>query len=81
MGTHRRASSDLATLLCQMAIETLADALPGAALIEVLGEFNEDWGRTVRTQRVLDAEGVVLFEVGAGHPDRMVEDAVDTVDI
>lgn len=32
-------------------------------------------------QRVRNAEGRVLFDVDAGHSDRVVEDAVDLVDI
>ena len=35
----------------------------------------------MRIQRVLDADGRVLFDVETGHPDRAVEDAVDVVDI
>jgi hypothetical protein len=32
-------------------------------------------------QRVLHADGRVLFDVETGHPDHAVEDAVDVVDI
>lgn len=75
------ARSDLVPLLERMAIETLADVLPSAHAVEVLGQLNEDWVPTLRVQRVLDASGMVLFDVNVGHADRAVEDAVDTVNV
>lgn len=78
---HRAALERLAPLIRRVAIETLADVLPDAATIEALGEYDEDWIPTLRIQRVLDAEGRVLFDVDTGHPDRAVEDAVDVVDV
>ncbi len=44
----------LAELAEQLAVETLADELPGASVIEVRGEFNDDWLRTLRVRRVLN---------------------------
>lgn len=76
---HEAATRELVSALERMAVETLADVLPRAALIEVVGEFNEDWIPTLRIQRVLDAGGGVLYDVETGHPDRAVEDAVDAV--
>ena len=69
----------LAPLAERLAVETVADALPAAQVIEVRGEFNEDWLRILRIERVLSAAGEVLFDVTAGHDDRRVEDAIDEV--
>lgn len=69
----------LAELCEQLAIETLVDVLPGASLVEVHGEFNEDWLRTQRIRRVLSADGTVLFDVEHGHDDPQVEAAIDEV--
>lgn len=74
---HEAATRELVSALERMTVETLADVLPRADLIEVVGEFDEDWIPTLRIQRVLDAGGGVLFDVKTGHPDRAVEDAVD----
>jgi hypothetical protein len=67
----------LAPLAERLAFETVADVLPDAAVIEVRGELTEDWLRVLRIQRVLSADGGVLFDVAIGHDDRQVEDAVD----
>lgn len=67
----------LAPLAEQLAFETVAGVLPGAAVIEVRGEINEDWLRILRIQRVVSGEGDVLFDVAEGHEDRRVEDAID----
>lgn len=67
----------LAPLAERLAVETVADALPGAKVIEVRGEINEDWLRILRIQRVLSATGEVLFDATEGHNERRVEDAVD----
>ena len=69
----------LAPLAERLAIETVAEVLPGATVIELHGEFNEDWLRILRIHRVLSATGEVLFDVAEGHDDRRVEDAVDEV--
>ena len=67
----------LAELAERLLVETLVDVLPGAAVVEVHGEFNEDWLRTLRVRRVLSADGTVLFDVEAGHDDPRVEAAID----
>lgn len=72
--------SALAALSERLAIETLGDVLPGAARVEVRGEFNEDWLRTLRIRRVLSADGAVLFDAEEGHDDPQVEAAIDHVD-
>ena len=77
----RAARDERVPLVRRVALATLADVLPRTAVIEALGELNEDWIPTLRIQRVLDAGGRVLFDVGTGHADRAVEDAVDFVDI
>ncbi len=69
----------LADLTEQLAVETLVDVLPGAAVVEVHGEFNEDWLRTLCVRRVLTADGTVLFDVEQGHDDPQVEAAIDEV--
>lgn len=80
-GRHAASTRELCDLLTQMAIATLADVLPGARAIEAVGEYNEDWIPTLRVQRVRGSAGVVLFDVGAGHTNRAVEDEIDVVDI
>lgn len=79
--THESALTELVPLLRQMAMATLVDVIDGASTIDALGELNEDWVPTLRVQRVLSADSAVLFDVETGHPDRAVEDAVDTVNI
>lgn len=69
----------LAELSERLAIETLIDVLPGAVVVEVHGEFNEDWLRTLRVRRVLAAGSTVLFDVEEGHDDPRVEAAIDEV--
>jgi hypothetical protein len=58
-----------------MAIETTADAIPGATRLEVLGEMNEDWAYTLRVQRVLDEEGRAIYGAGSSS-DPTVEAAI-----
>ena len=53
--------------------------IPKASIAEVEGWINEDWLRVLQVRRILDADGVVLFDVAQG-ADRVVEDAVDDVD-
>ncbi len=69
----------LAELAERLAVETLVDVLPGASVVEVYGEFNEDWQRTLRIRRVLAADGTVPFDVEEGHEDPQVETAIDEV--
>lgn len=68
-----------ASLTESFAMETVADALPGATVVELRGEFTEDWLRILRVQRVLSAKGAVLFHVAEGHDDRQVEAAIEQV--
>ena len=77
LNVWQRLGSTLAELAERLAIETLADVLPGASAVEVHGEFNEDWLRTLRIRRVLAADSTVLFDVEEGHDDPRVEAAVD----
>lgn len=72
-------SRTLAELAKRLAIETLVDVLPGASVVEVHGEFNEDWLRTLRVRRALSADGAVLFDVDQGHDDPRVESTIDEV--
>lgn len=69
----------LASLTASFVMETVIDVLPEAQMIEVRGEFTEDWLRVLRVQRVLSATGEVLFDVAVGHDDRRVEAAIDEV--
>lgn len=69
----------LAELSERLALETLADLLPSTAVVEVHGEFNEDWLRTLRIRRVLSADGTALFDVEEGHEDPLVEAAIDEI--
>ncbi len=75
----QRLGSMLAELAERLAIGTLVDVLPGALVVEVHGEFNEDWLRTLRVRRVLAADSTVLFDVEVGHDDHRVEAAIDEV--
>ncbi len=78
---HDEARRALVPLLEQMAIETLAEVLPGAARLDAVGEINEDWIPTLRIERVLTASGEALFDASQGHLERAVEDAIDTVNV
>ncbi len=69
----------LAELAERLAVETLVDVLPGASVVEVYGDFNEGWQRTLRIRRVLAADGTVPFDVEEGHEDPQVETAIDEV--
>lgn len=76
---HRGAVEVLVPLLVRMALASIAEVLPGAHELEVEGRINEDWIPILRIQRVLDDDGRVLFDVGFGHDDRVVEDMIDEV--
>ncbi len=78
---HSRAVRALVPALVRMALESMAEVLPGARELEVLGRVTEDWIPTLRIQRVLDVDGRVLFDVAVGHDDRAVEDMIDEVGI
>lgn len=77
--THARAVAGLVAALIAGALAEVAEVLPGAASLEVLGETNEDGLDILRIQRVRNAEGDVLYDIEHGHPDRTVEDRVDHV--
>lgn len=79
LGECQSLGSALAALSERLAIETLGDVLPGAANVELHGEFNEDWLRTLRIRRVVTANGTVLFDIEHGHGDPRVEAAIDEV--
>ncbi len=66
-------------LLIEMALSTVAEALPGTTVLETEGEMNEDWLFTLRIQRVFDADGGVLYDIGVGHDDPEVETRIDEV--
>ncbi len=76
---RQRAIAALIPLLVRMALESVAEVLPGTQRLEVYGEVNEDWVPILRIQRVLGAEAMVLFDVAAGHDERAVEDVIDDV--
>ena len=78
---HQSAVVTLVPLLAEMALESVAEVLPGAHELEVLGEINEDGVPILRIQRVLGADATVLFDVVLGHDDRAVEDMIDEVSI
>ncbi len=76
---HAEAVADLVPLLIEMALTSVAEALPGATVLETDGEMNEDWLFTLRIQRVLDAGGDVLYDIETGHDDPRVETCIDEV--
>ena len=78
---HELAVEALLPLLVWMALDSVAEVLPGAHALDVCGEFNEDWLPTLRIRRVLDAGGEVLMNVEAGHDDAGVEEVIDTVNV
>lgn len=78
---HADAVAELVPLLVEVALATVAKVLPGADTLETEGEMNEDWAFTLRIQRVLDADGDVLYDVGVGHDDPEVETTIDEVGV
>jgi hypothetical protein len=76
---HASASEALVPLALRMALDSIAEVLPGAQQLEVFGRINEDWIPVLRIQRVLDEPGEVLFDIEVGHDSRTVEDTVDEV--
>lgn len=76
---HADAVAGLVPLLIEMALARIAEALPGATVLETEGEMNEDWLFTLRIQRVLDADGSVLYDIGVGHDAPEVETRIDEV--
>jgi len=76
---HSEAVAELVPLLIEVALATVTDVLPGATLLETEGEMNEDWLFRLRIQRVLKADGGVLFDIDLGHDDPEVENRIDEV--
>ena len=76
---HANAVEALVPALIAGALAEVAEVLPGAASLEVLGETNEDGLDILRIQRVRNAQGDVLYDIETGHPDRAVEDRIDHV--
>lgn len=76
---HTEAVAELVPLLVEMALATVTEVLPAADTLETEGEMNEDWAFTLRIQRVLDADGRVLYDASAGHEDPEVETTIDEV--
>lgn len=73
------ASAALVPLALRMALDSIAEVLPGAHQLKVSGRIDEDWIPVLRVQRVLDEQGEVLFDIEVGHDSRLVEDTVDEV--
>jgi hypothetical protein len=78
---YERSVSELVPLVTEMAVERVADVLPGGHELAVHGEMNEDWLRTLRIQRVLDSSGQVLYDAEVGHDDESVEEVIDDVNV
>lgn len=76
---HAKSVEQLVPTLIAGALAEVAEVLPGAASLEVLGETNEDGLDILRIQRVRNAQGDVLYDIETGHPDRAVEDRIDHV--
>ena len=77
---YERARQALVPLLERMALESVADVLPGADTLELYGEYNEDSIPVLRIQRVIDTSGSKLFDATEGHDEPNVEDTIDMVD-
>lgn len=69
----------LAAMAARLALETIVDVLPTAAMVELFGEFNEDGLRVLRIRQVRSSTGRMLFDVAEGHDDPHVEAVVDEV--
>ncbi len=78
---HSVAVADLVPPLVEMALATVAEVLPGAEVLETEGEMNEDRLFTLRIQRVLGANGEVLYDIGAGRDGPEVEIWIDLVGV
>ena len=78
---HADAVAALVPLLVEMSFSLISEALPGAEVLELHGEMNEDWAFRLRVLRVLDGAGRVLYDADAGHDEPVVTDAVDQVAI
>lgn len=76
---HSEAVAELVPLLIEVALATVTEVLPDTAGLETEGEMNEDWLFTLRIQRVLGANGEVIYDIGIGHDDPAVENRIDEV--
>lgn len=74
---HEAASRALVPLVERMALESVAEVLPGTTALEVHGEVNEDWLPILRIQRVLDDKGAELFHADDAPRDGAIERAID----
>lgn len=78
-GHYDVAGVALASLTERLVTETIMVALPGARMIDLWGEINEDWLRLLRIQRVVSGDGEVLFDAGEADDDPRVEAVIDEV--
>lgn len=78
LAIYQEQGTRLAVLAERVTWGTLRGLFPSASSVEVEGWMNEDWLRVLRVRRVLDAEGVVLFDVALG-ADPDVEETIDEV--
>lgn len=78
---HAAAVAALVPLLVEMSFALISENLPGADVLDVFGEMNEDWAFRLRIQRVLDQSGRVLYDVESRHDDLVVEDTIDQVGV
>lgn len=78
LAVYQEQGTRLAPLAERMVWRTLRSHFPSASTVEVAGWMNEDWLRVLRVRRVLDGEGVVLFDVARG-ADPEIEEAIDEV--
>lgn len=78
---HAEAVAALVPLLIEVALTKIAEAIPGATVLETEGEMNEDWLFTLRIQRVLGADGRVLYDIGLGHDNPEVETRIGEVGV
>jgi hypothetical protein len=78
---HAAAVAEFVPLLIEVAFACVAEVLPGADVLTVRGEMNEDWAFTLRVERVLDRKGELLYDIDVGHEDPAVEDTIDQVGV
>jgi hypothetical protein len=77
---RRDIDARLAGLAVRATAAMLHSVLPPATSAVVFGAMNQDGAFVLRIQRVLDADGGVLFDVTVG-ADREIEDVVDEVNV
>ena len=78
LAAYQEQGARLAGLAERMVWRTLRAHFPSAGAVEVEGWTNEDWLRVLRVRRVLDGDGVVLFDVARG-ADPDIEEMIDEV--